>query len=183
MNDNQLSPPARTIWQTLALALDRFEKSIVVLFLLGIVVLIFSGVLSRFIFHYSIAFTEELARFIFVWGALLGASSAFKTGEHGGIPLIVNRLGSRGRRFFEIFVAAGVLIFMSFLVYMTGVSTIKSFHSGQISTTTEIPIWTINFGMMIAFLIGAIRCIQGFLLGAFKPEPPPIEKLDLGETG
>jgi len=165
------SPPqSKTLWQVLAQTLDWLEKSVVVCLLIGIVVLIFSGVLSRFLFHYSIAFTEEMARFIFVWGALLGASSAFKTGEHGGIPLIVNRFGPKGRRFIEIFVATGVLIFMAYLVYMTGVSTFKSYHSGQISTTTEIPVWTINFGMMLAFLVGVIRCIQGFFLGAFNPE-------------
>ncbi len=167
-----------TALRFLSLGFDTLEKSIVVVFLLAIVVLIFSGVLSRFVFHYSIAFTEELARFLFVWGALLGASSAFRTGEHGGIPLIVNRFGPRGRRFIEIFVAAGVLIFMSYLVFMTGVSTLKSFDSGQISTTTEIPVWTINFGMMLAFLVGAIRCIQGFFLGAFKPELPSVEPLN-----
>ena len=179
MNDGDHSPPTRTVWQLLGLALDKFEKAVVVLLLFGIVALIFSGVLSRYVFHYSLAFTEELARFIFVWGALLGASSAFKTGEHGGIPLVANRFGPRGRRVIEIFVAAGVLTFMSYLVYMTGVSTMKSFGSGQISTTTEIPVWTINFGMMIAFLVGVIRCIQGFLLGAFKPELPSAEKLEL----
>jgi C4-dicarboxylate transporter DctQ subunit len=179
VNNSKPSSPIRTALQLLSLGFDKLEKTVVVVLLFGIVVLIFSGVLSRFVFHYSIAFTEELARFIFLWGALLGASSAFKTGEHGGIPLIVNRLGPRGRRFFEIFVALGVLIFMSYLVYMTGVSTMKSFQSGQISTTTEIPVWTINFGMMLAFLVGVIRCIQGFLLGAFKPEDHSAEKLEL----
>ncbi len=62
---------------------------------------------------------------------------------------------------------------------MTGISTMKSFQSGQISTTTEIPVWTINFGMMVAFMVGVIRCIQGFLLGAFKPELPSAEDIDV----
>ena len=175
MNDSTVSPSNRTFWRTLSLILDRFEKVVVVILLTGIVVLIFSGVLSRFVFHYSIAFSEELARFIFVWGSLLGAASALKTGEHGGIPLLVNRLGSRGRRVIEIFVALGVVTFMGYLVFMTGVSTMKSFASGQISTTTEIPVWTINLGMMLAFLVGFIRSIQGFFLGSFKPEIKPIK--------
>ena len=169
MNAHSRSPSPGQAWRILGLALDWFEKIIVVVFLAGIAVLIFSGVLSRFVFHYSIAFSEELARFIFVWVALLGASSALRTGEHGGIPLLANRFGPLGRRIIEIFVAAGVTGFMCYLVYMSGVSTMKSFASGQISTTTEIPVWTINFGMMLAFMIGVIRCIQGFFLGAFEP--------------
>ena len=157
---------------------EHIEKFVVVLFLIGITVLIFSGVLSRFVFHYSIAFTEELARFLFVWGSLLGAAAALKSGEHGGVPLLANRFSPRWQRFVEIFVAIGVTGFMVYLVFMTGASTIKSFQSGQISTTTEIPVWTINLGMMLAFLAGVVRCVQGFMRGAFRPQPPETLPVD-----
>ena len=159
-------------------AFERIEKLVVVLFLTGITVLIFSGVLSRFVFHYSIAFTEELARFLFVWGALLGAAAAFGTGDHGGVPLLANRFSPRLQRAVEIFVAIGVTGFMAYLVFMTGVSTMKSYHSGQISTTTEIPVWTINLGMMLAFLAGVVRCVQGFFRGTFSPQPPETPPVD-----
>lgn len=46
--------------------LDRIEKLVIVLCCGGIVILIFSGVLSRFLFHYSIAWSEEMARFLFL---------------------------------------------------------------------------------------------------------------------
>ncbi|MCP5372966.1 MAG: TRAP transporter small permease [Hyphomicrobiales bacterium] len=161
--------PARGPLQAFGVFLDRLEKTVICLFLVVIVGLIFSGVLSRFIFHYAIAFTEELARFMFVWSALLGASAALRTGEHGGIPLLANRFGPAGRKAVEILVALGVIGFMAYLVFMTGVSTMKSFQSGQISTTTEMPVWIINFGMLLAFVMGVLRGIQGFLAGAFRP--------------
>jgi len=176
INCNKFCPPIKSAMQRLGKALDAIEKWSLVLLLIGIITLIFSGVLSRFVFHYSIAFSEELARFIFLWAGLLGASAAFKSGEHNGIPLIVNRFSKRWQRVIEICVALGILIFMSYLVYMSGLSTFKSFQSGQVSTTTEIPVWVINFGMMLAFLIGVIRCIQGFFLGAFKAEQRPQNK-------
>jgi C4-dicarboxylate transporter, DctQ subunit len=170
MNDTPLSSPNTSVWQKLGQALDFIEKWILVVFLAGIVIFIFSGVLSRFVFHYSLAATEELARFMFVWSSLLGASAAIKYNAHGGIPLLANRFGPRGRKIIEVFVATGIVIFLCYLVIMTGVSTKKAFMSGQISTTTEIPVWTINFGMMLAFLIGVVRGVQGFLLGSFRPD-------------
>lgn len=151
-------------------ALDVLEKYFIGFFLLGIVLMIFSGVLSRFVFHYAIAFTEELSRFFFIWGSLLGAAAGMKTGEHSGIPLIANRFGPVGQKVIELLVAAGVIVFLGYLVSMTWVSTTRSFQSGQISTTTEIPIWTINAGMMIAFAIAAIRAVQGLFLGNFRPD-------------
>ena len=149
--------------------IDWIEKSVIVLFLTGIVGLVFSGVLSRYVFHYSLAFTEELARFLFIWGALVGAAAALRSGEHGGIPILASRFGPRGRRFVERFVALGIIIFMAYLVYMTGVSTSKSFASGQISTTTEIPVWVINAGMMLAFALGLLRAIEGYRRGVYSP--------------
>jgi peptidoglycan biosynthesis protein MviN/MurJ (putative lipid II flippase) len=56
----------------------------------------------------------------------------------------------------------------------------KAFGSGQISTTTEIPVWTINFGMLVAFVVGVIRCIQGYFLGAFKPTDLPSDDIRAG---
>ena len=160
-------------------ALDVLEKYFITFFLVGIVLMIFSGVLSRFVFHYAIAFTEELSRFFFIWGALLGAAAGMKTGEHSGIPLIANRFGPIGRKVIELFVAAGVIVFLGYLVLMTWKSTSSSFFSGQISTTTEIPVWTINAGMMIAFAIAIFRAIQGLVLGKFRPD---IE-LEIDEEG
>lgn len=150
--------------------LDLLEKYFIMFFLAGIVLMIFSGVLSRFVFHYAIAFTEELSRFFFIWGALLGAAAGMKTGEHAGIPLIANRFGPAGRKIIEWVVAAGVIVFLVYLVSMTWVSTQRSFASGQISTTTEIPIWTINAGMMITFAIAVLRAVQGLFLGSFSPD-------------
>ena len=178
MTTERKSGNARTAIHLPCIAFNWLEKLIVVLFLTGIIVLIFSGVLSRFVFHYSIAFTEELARFLFVWGALLGAAAAFRTGDHGGVPLLANRFGPRLQRAVEIFVAIGVTGFMGYLVFMSSVSTMKSFHSGQISTTTEIPVWIINLGMMLAFAAGVVRCIEGFSRGAFKPQPPETPSAD-----
>lgn len=159
----------RNVFVTANRVLDALEKYFIVFFLLGIVLMIFSGVLSRFVFHYAIAFTEELSRFFFIWGALLGAAAGMRTGEHSGIPLVANRFGPLGRKIIEIAVAAGVIVFLGYLVSMTWLSTSRSFMSGQISTTTEIPIWTINAGMMIAFAIGVIRAVQGLFLGRYSP--------------
>ena len=161
--------------------LDVLEKYFIMFFLVGIVMMIFSGVLSRFVFHYAIAFTEELSRYFFIWGALLGAAAGLKTGEHSGIPLIANKLGPAARKIIEFGVAAGVIVFLGYLVWMTWASTSRSFQSGQISTTTEIPIWTINAGMMIAFAIGILRAVQGLFLGNFSPDMEPDMEIAIEE--
>lgn len=170
MNDNSPPRSSASFWRSLGRALDVFEKWVLVGLLAGIILFVFSGVLSRFLFHYAIAFTEEMSGFMFLWSSLLGAAAALRYGAHGGIPLLVNRFGPRGRKFIEVFVFLGVTFFMVYLVVMSSFSVQKSFFSGQISTVTEIPVWTISFGMLLAFAIGVVRSIQGFMLGVYHPD-------------
>lgn len=155
--------------------LDRIEKSVIVLCCGGIVVLIFSGVLSRFLFHYSIAWSEEMARFLFLWGALFGAAAACRRGQHGGIPLLVDKLSPEGQRVVEIIVATGVTLYLGYLAWQSLGTTMRAFSSGQTSTTTQLPIWVVNGGMLLAFALAVLRSIQGFLAGVYRPDETPIE--------
>jgi C4-dicarboxylate transporter DctQ subunit len=155
--------------------LDRLERLVIVLCCAGIVVLIFSGVVSRFALHYAIAWSEELARFLFLWGALFGAAAACRTGQHGGIPLIVDHLSPTWQRRVEVLVGLGVTLFLGYLAWQSLGTTIRAFGSGQTSTTTHIPIWVVNLGMMLAFLLAVLRSIQGFLTGAYRPSAAHVE--------
>ncbi|AXI43994.1 TRAP transporter small permease [Sulfitobacter sp. SK011] len=155
--------------------LDRIEKFIVVFLIGGIVLLVFSGALSRYVFSYSIAWSEELARFFFLWGALFGAAAACKYGQHGGIPLLVDKFPPAAQRWVERLVLVGMLGFLGFLAWQSFGTTSKALSSGQISMTTKIPIWAVNMGMAIAFSLALLRTIQGYFLGAFRIDKPVVE--------
>lgn len=155
--------------------LDRIEKTIVVFLIGGIVLLVFSGALSRYAFSYSIAWSEELARFFFLWGALFGAAAACKYGQHGGIPLLVDRFPAAAQRWVERLVLLGMLVFLSYLAWQTFGTTQQAFSTGQISMTTKIPIWAVNLGMFIAFCLAILRTIQGYFLGAYRIDQPMVE--------
>ena len=155
--------------------LDRAEAAVIIACGAGIVLLIFSGVLSRFVFHYSIAWSEELARFLFLWGALFGAAAACRTGQHGGIPLLMDRLSPGAQRAVEIVVGLGVTGFLGYLAWQSWGTTGRAWSTGQVSTTTGIPIWVVNGGMLLAFLLAVLRSIQGFLTGAYRSDSAHVE--------
>lgn len=164
-------PRALELFGTL---LDRIEKVIVVFLIGGIVILVFSGALSRYVFAYSIAWSEELARFFFLWGALFGAAAACKYGEHGGIPLLVDKFPPAWQRWVERLVLVGMLGFLGYLAWQSFGTTGRAWSTGQISMTTKIPIWAVNLGMLIAFSLAILRTVQGYLLGNFRIDRPPL---------
>jgi TRAP-type C4-dicarboxylate transport system permease small subunit len=68
------------------------EASLCVL-LVAIVLITFLQVVFRYLFHFSLAWSEELARFLFLWLAALTSAYAFKTKSHFALRFLVDRFG------------------------------------------------------------------------------------------
>lgn len=149
--------------------LDRAEFWFIALACVGIVVLVFLGVLSRFVFSNPMAWSEELARYLFLWAALVGAAAGCRTNQHGGIPLLVHKFPPAWQRGVEIFVSALVVTVLVVLAWQSFDSTLQGLSSGQTSLASGVPIWVINGVAMLAYLLAILRTAQGFGAGAYHP--------------
>jgi len=75
-------------------------------------VVTFSQVVTRYFLHVSLSWSEEVARFLFVWIATLGAAYGFKTKSHFAIVFLVNRFSRRWQRIVGTLVAMAAAIFL-----------------------------------------------------------------------
>lgn len=71
---------------------DNLEIWLVNLLLANIAVWVFVQVVLRYIFSYSLPWSEELVRWCFVWFIWVGVSYAFKTRKHICIDVLVTKL-------------------------------------------------------------------------------------------
>lgn len=72
---------------------------IVLCFLLvSIVTTTFAQVLFRYVFQISLAWTEELARYFFMWMASLSIAYAFKTKSHFALTFMIDRLQQKHKK-------------------------------------------------------------------------------------
>ena len=149
---------------------DAIERYLLIFFLISIVLLIFSGVLSRFFFSYSIAWSEELVRYIFIWGGLLGAAAAFRHGKHSGVPILIERLPLFLQRLSAWSVMMATSGYCGFMAVQAYRSTLRAFATGQISPSSGIPVWVVNLLMALAFTWCAIRAAQFFFSPPRKNE-------------
>ena len=157
----------RVFW----LVFDKIERYMVIFCLISIVLLVFFGVVSRFVFHYAIDWSEELVRYMFIWGGLFGASAAFKNGKHSGVPLVIERLPAamqRASAWSVMIASAGYCGFMALQGFR---GTMRAFATNQLSSSTGIPVWVVNLIMALAFTWCAIRALQFF----FTPQPGKSE--------
>src|SRR5512135_85843 len=54
------------------------------------IVILFVGIVARYVFHHPLIWSDELASLLFLWLAMLGTVLALRRGEHMRMTALVN---------------------------------------------------------------------------------------------
>lgn len=125
----------------------------------GMTFLIAVQVFMRKIGH-SLSWSEELARYMFIWLIYLGISYGASIMKHIKIEAALKLYPEKWRPYIVI---VGDILFLSFALYIAYLSwqTVdKQMVIGQKSTALGIPMWTIYSAPMVGFSLTAIRQVQ-----------------------
>src|SRR5262245_19695845 len=95
----------------------RLIEGAAALLVVADVVILFAGVVSRYVFHRPILWSDELASILFLWMAMLGAVVALRRGEHMRMTAIVGMVSPAARAFLEVLAIAAALTFLALIVY------------------------------------------------------------------
>ena len=92
-------------------------ESILCVLLSTLSIVTFSQVIARYIFQAPLSWSEELARFLLLWLAMMSAAYAFKIKAHFALHFTVNYLPRRIQKLISIFVSLLVIIFLLGFIY------------------------------------------------------------------
>ncbi|WP_244643982.1 TRAP transporter large permease [Alsobacter metallidurans] len=81
------------------------------------VMVLFAGIVARYVLHKPLVWSDELASILFLWLAMLGAVVAFGRGEHMRMTALVGKVGPRARAFLDAVALAAALAFLLLIVY------------------------------------------------------------------
>jgi tripartite ATP-independent transporter DctM subunit len=76
------------------------------------IVVLFVGVVSRYVFHSPIVWSDELASFLFLWLAMLGSVVAFRDAGHMRMTALVSKSGVKVQTFFDVLASVASLAFL-----------------------------------------------------------------------
>jgi TRAP-type C4-dicarboxylate transport system permease small subunit len=98
------------------------------------------GVFFRYVLTAPLPWSEELARYLMVWGASLGAAVAFREGSHIAVTILVDKLhGIYGKIILKI---AEIIVFIFMVIVMVEGFILAAKVSTQESPAMEISmIW------------------------------------------
>lgn len=86
--------------------------------LLAILVIdIWIGVFGRYVFELPVTWSEELARYLMIWAALLAVSCGVARREHVAVTALLHRVPIRVRRWFDVAIDLLAFAFFAFLCY------------------------------------------------------------------
>lgn len=122
-------------------SIDPLEKVLefaAFLTFLGLIITVTYQVVTRFALpQYSVVWTEELTRYLFVYSVALAAPLAMKNREYVNVDIVLNILGPKLRPVIQLILdAVSVALFV--LTFLQGLSFIK-LGVGNVSAAIGLP--------------------------------------------
>lgn len=147
-------------WESMKILkfLDKYiEEYLLIFTTVATVLVLFLQVVTRFIFDFSLVWTEELARYLFIWMTFIGVSYAVKKDKHLRIDSLPLLFGGTGK--FVIRTIANLLFFFFALVVLyyggTGLEKV-----GRTTPGLGISYIWVYASILVGFFLTAIRLIQ-----------------------
>ena len=114
------------------------------------VVIAFVNVLSRYIFHFSLAATEEITINLFVWMTVIGIGIAFERSGHLGMVTFFNKFPRRMQKasiMLYSVLAAGLFLVLDWYMIQAIYDEITLFEAR--SASLDIPVWIYYLGLPV----------------------------------
>lgn len=142
---------------------EKFELYVCIALMSAMTLLIFLQVVMRYCLGASLSWSEELARYIFIWLVYFGISYGARIQKHIKIEAALGLFPTKARPFVMIIGEILFLAFALFIVYSGFGLVLKQMVLGQQSPAMHIPMWFLYAAPPVGFLFTAIRQIQNII--------------------
>ena len=115
-------------------------------------------VFFRFILNHSLSWTEELARFAFIWMHMLGASLLIQGSGHASVTVILDALHGTTRKVLDTFIE--LIVFADGVVMLYSGTVLGWSSRVNNSTALSVPMWIINSSVALG---GFLLMLQAFV--------------------
>lgn len=151
------------------------EKNVSSLLLVAILVVLSIQVFSRYLFQHSPSWSEELARFLFIWFIYISISYAAQKNAHITIDSFLGIYPPAARPYIK---KLGILVWLAFnvvIIYCSIVYTWKIMEVNQVAVGVKISLWTVYISIPLGYILMSVRLVQRLLAGSAAEEEKTTE--------
>jgi len=141
--------------------MDKVEsifKYVSIFFLFLILLTVILQIVSREIMYFPVSWTQEVAKYGFIWMSLIGASLGIRHVTHVSIDLLVELLPKKLQLYIDYFVHGIIIVFMIFLLYQSTIFLLDA--SSQISPILGISMSFIYVSLILYSILSILFSIE-----------------------
>jgi tripartite ATP-independent transporter DctM subunit len=196
--ETTVRPPRHSLLRRVESLLGLLVEIPAAILVVAEVVILFAGVIARYVLHQPLIWSDELASMLFLWLAMLGAAVAFRRAEHMRMTAVIGSAPPAVRFYLDAVATCAALAFLILIVqpsyeYAYEESFITT-PALQISNTWRAAALPIGICLMAAFallrlardgspriLLAALLSVAGIvaLLWLAQPLLRPLGNLNL----
>ena len=157
----QLSPAETAFNRMLSKWMIPLEAACAAL-MVSIVVMLFSGVMARYVFSRPLGWIDEAVSFAFIWVAMLGAVLAMHRNEHLRLSMFVDKMSDRWRGLVHAFALAAMCAFLIALIgpAIEHVESEWIVNSPALEIPSGIRVMAIAVGMILMLAVIAAYALK-----------------------
>ncbi len=140
--------------------MNNIEEYVSILLFSSLIILCFLQILFRFVFNFSLSWTEELSLYVFIALVYISASLAVIRGAHVRVEVIDNYIKGANKRILDTIIDLSFAIFMIYIGYYGIEITIEALDVEQ---TTPALGWSSGWVYAVvpfSFYLISLRLIQ-----------------------
>jgi TRAP-type C4-dicarboxylate transport system permease small subunit len=116
----------------------------------GIFLCVFAQVILRYVFNSPLTWSEELARYLFIWCAFLGWIIASRRGSHLAMTFVAERLPPR----VQVAVAVAIQIATIYFAWLLGTRGLK-----LVTNNWDVENVAVPFNLGVVYLIEPVAAV------------------------
>ena len=164
----------RTFLRRLVKAIRVVAAAVVVVCFAYMTLAVLAQVFGRYLFNYSISWTEETAKFAQIWVVFIGAGIAMRRGWHVAVDVLAGMLPLGPARALSVVVAVGCIGFLGVVVYGS-FALIELGWLFETSPVLLIPMWIIYLCIPLGAFYFALEMVLSVVERWDKPYGPRSE--------
>lgn len=148
----------RTIFEKIDWILSKIEDIIVNGSMAIMLIVLFAQIVMRYLFNTPLIWSEEVARYLFVYFTFIGIGLGIRKNSHIRMEMAINLLPKKVKEILDIILN---LIFAGFFLWLTPQSI--PFLKSQMlvyTTATRVPMHYIFIALPVGMTIAALRLIM-----------------------
>ena len=137
--------------------LSMIENAVIILGLSAMFLILLAQVIMRYVFSRPLTWSEEAARFIFVYVSFIGISYAYRQKGHIRMEVVVNLFPQAVRRGLEVLINFGSIALFCYMIPFS--FRFIGIQAGVKATATHIPMSIVYTALPLGMALSCVRLL------------------------